>query len=156
MLPSCIPSDLRPPTSVICPTVNHDVSFAPRRTTVAPVLGGLLGLMFPFVLVVAALSVGFRSGGDMGDFAASLAGAVLFLVAAPTAWVLAFPFIDVTRFTVFVFGIVTSVPIWYLLGRGIASRSGQWADWLRTYGILCVAWTSLNLVLFGVIATMVG
>ncbi len=136
--------------------MNHDVSFAPRRTTVAPVIGGLLGLMFPFVRVVAALSVGFRSGGNMGDFAASLAGAVLFLVAAPTAWVLAFPFIDVTRFTVFVFGVVTSVPIWFLIGRGIATRSKHWIDWLRAYGILCVVWTSFNLVLIGVIAALVG
>jgi mannitol-specific phosphotransferase system IIBC component len=136
--------------------VNRDVSFAPRRTAVAPVLGGILGLMFPFVLIVAALSVGFRSGGDMGDFAASLAGAVLFLVAAPTAWVLAFPFIDVTRFTVFVFGIVTSVPVWYLIGRAIAARSSNWIDWLRAYGIVCIAWTSFNLLLFGVIAALVG
>lgn len=136
--------------------MNHDVSFAPRRTTVAPVLAGILGLMFPFVLIVAALSVGFRSGGNMNDFAASLAGAVLFLVAAPTAWVLAFPFIDVTRFTVFVFGIVTSVPVWYLVGRTVAARSGRWIDWLRIYGIVCVAWTSFNLLLFGFIAALVG
>ena len=136
--------------------MNHDVSFAPRRTTVAPVLGGILGLMFPFVLIVAALSVGFRSGGDMSDFAASLAGAVLFLVAAPTAWVLAFPFIDVSRFTVFVFGIVTSLPMWFLVGRGIAARSGDWISWLRVYGIVCVGWTSLNLLLFGFIAALMG
>lgn len=136
--------------------MNHDVSFAPRSTTVPSVAGGLLGLMFPFVLIVAALSVGFRSGGDMGDFAASLAGAVLYLVAAPTAWALAFPFIDVTRFTVFVFGIVTSVPIWFLVGRSIALRSAHWISWLRSYGILCVAWTSFNLLLFGVIAALFG
>ncbi len=112
--------------------------------------------MFPFVLVVAALSVGFRSAGDMGDFAASLAGAVLFLIAAPTAWVLAFPFIDVTRFTVFVFGIATSALLWFGLGRGIANQSGDWIQWLRTYGIVCVGWTALNLVVFGVVAAVVG
>jgi hypothetical protein len=112
--------------------------------------------MFPFVLVVAALSVGFRAGGGMGDFAASLAGAVLFLVAAPTAWVLAFPFIDVTRFTVFAFGIVSSALLWYLLGRTIAGRSSHWIQWLRGYGIACVAWTGFNLVTFGVVAAIVG
>jgi hypothetical protein len=112
--------------------------------------------MYPFVLVVAALSVGFRSGGDMGDFAASLAGAVLFLIAAPTAWALSFAFIDVTRFTVFVFGIVTSMPIWYFAGRGIAAQSSEWIKWLQTYGILCVVWTAINLVLFGVVAAIVG
>lgn len=132
------------------------MSFAPHRSTVSLLLGGTLGLMFPFVLVVAALSVGFRSGGDMDQFAASLAGAVLFLIAAPTAWVLSFSFIDVTRFTVFVFGILTSVPLWYLAGRVIATRSTEWIEWLRVYGITCVVWTALNLVLFGLIAALVG
>jgi hypothetical protein len=112
--------------------------------------------MFPFVLVVAALSVGFRAGGGMGDFAASLAGAVLFLVAAPTAWVLAFPFIDVTRFTVFAFGVVSSAALWYLVGRTIAGQSSDWIQWLRRYGIICVAWTGFNLVAFGVVASIVG
>jgi len=92
----------------------------------------------------------------MSDFAASLAGAVLFLVAAPTAWVFAFPFIDVTRFTVFVIGIVTSLPVWFFVGRGIAARSDRWIDWLRIYGIGCVGWTSLNLLLFGFIAALIG
>ncbi|MEN8041939.1 MAG: hypothetical protein ABFR95_10600 [Actinomycetota bacterium] len=136
--------------------MQQDVSFAPRRGTVSPILGGLLGLMFPFVLVVAALSVGFRSGGDMGDFAASLAGAVLFLIAAPTAWVLSFPFIDVTRFTVFIFGVITAVPLWYLLGGAIARRSSEWLYWLRGYGIACVVWTAANLALFGAIAAIFG
>ncbi len=141
---------------VACSFVDHDVSFAPRRTTVSPILGGFLGLMFPFVLVVAALSVGFRAGGDMGDFAASLVGALLFLIAAPTAWVLSFPFIDVTRFTVFLTGVVTSSILWYLLGRGIATRSEEWIQWLRAYGVVCVAWTAFNLVVFGIVAAVVG
>jgi hypothetical protein len=141
---------------VRCPTVNQDVSFAPHHRSVSPVLGGFLALMFPFVLVVAALSVGFREGGDMGDFAASLAGAVLFLIAAPTAWVLAFPFIDVTRFTVFAFGIASSAALWFLLGRAIANRSDDWPRWLRAYGIVCVVWTGFNLVSFGVVAAVMG
>lgn len=132
------------------------MSFARRRQNVAPGLGGVLGLMFPFVLVVAALSVGFRSGGDMGDFAASIAGAVLLLIALPTAWVLSFPFIDVTRFTVLVFGIATSAPIWYIVGSVIARRSGMWRTWLRSYGVFCVAWSAVNLVLLGVVAAIVG
>lgn len=92
----------------------------------------------------------------MGDFAASLAGAVLFLIAAPTAWVLAFPFIDVTRFTVFAFGIASSAALWFLLGRAIANRSDDWPRWLRAYGIVCVVWTGFNLVSFGVVAAVMG
>ncbi len=91
-------------------TVKREVSFAPKRQTVSPVLGGAVGLLFPAMLVTFGLSAGFRSGGDMSDFAATIAGAILFLIAAPTAWVLSFPFIDVTRFTVIVFGVVTSAP----------------------------------------------
>jgi hypothetical protein len=141
---------------VLCQTVNQDMSFAPHRRTVSPVLAGLLALMFPFVLVVAALSVGYRAGGGDGDFAASLAAAVLFLVAAPSAWVLAFPFIDVTRFTVFAFGVVSSALLWYLLGRVIAGHSSDWLQWLVRYGIACVAWTGFNLVVFGLVAAIVG
>lgn len=136
--------------------MKQDVSFAPRRRAVAPVLGGFLGLMFPFVLVVAALSVGFRAGGDMGNFAASLAGAVLFLIAAPTAWVLAFPFIDVTRFTVFAFGVASSAVLWYLLGRAIAARCEDWLQWLSRYATACVAWTAFNLVAIGIVASIIG
>lgn len=92
----------------------------------------------------------------MGNFAASLAGAVLFLIAAPTAWVLAFPFIDVTRFTVFAFGVASSAVIWYLVGRAIAVRCEDWLQWLRRYGMTCVAWTAFNLIAFGVVASIVG
>ena len=141
---------------VRCNSVNRDVSFAPRRTTVSSVLGGILALMFPFVLVVAALSVGFRAGGDMSDFAASLAGAVLFLIAAPTAWVLAFPFIDVTRFTVFAFGVASSAVLWYFLGVAVARRSSNWIEWLRNYGIACVGWMALNLLVLGSVAAIFG
>lgn len=92
----------------------------------------------------------------MGEFAASLAGAVLFLIAAPTAWVLSFPFIDVTRFTVLMFGTVSASVLWYLVGVGIARRSLEWIEWLRTYGIVCVVWTAGNLVLFGILAVLIG
>jgi hypothetical protein len=92
----------------------------------------------------------------MGNFAASLAGAVLFLIAAPTAWVLAFPFIDVTRFTVFAFGVASSAVLWYLLGRAIAARCENWLQWLRRYGTACVAWMAFNLISFGIIAAIVG
>lgn len=136
--------------------VRQDVSFTPRGRTVSPVLGGILGLMYPFVLVVAALSVGFRAGGDMGEFAASIVGAALFLVAAPTAWILSFPFIEVSRFFVFVFGIVTCAPLWYLAAAAIARRSADWLQWLRSYGLACVAWTATNLILFGVIASFMS
>ena len=113
-------------------------------------------MVFPAVLVVIGLSTGFRSGGDMSDFAATIAGAILFLVAAPTAWVLSFPFIDVTRFTVIVFGIVTSAPLWWLLGVAIARGSESWLVWIRRYVAFAVGWLVFNIVVMAVVAAVVS
>jgi len=123
---------------------------------VSPVVGGLVAIAYPTVLVIVSLGVGFRRGGDMGEFAATVAATVLFLIAAPTAWVLSFSFIDVTRFTVLVFGVATSAPLWYLLGVALARRSNDWLVWFRRYGIACVAWTTTNLLLIGTIAALSG
>lgn len=136
--------------------VQEEVSFAPRSRSVPPISGGVLALTYPAVLVIVALSVGFRRGGDMTEFAATLAATVLFLVAAPTSWVLSFSFIAVTRFTVLVFGIVTSAPLWYILGVAVARRSSDWMTWIRRYVVACVAWTAVNLIGFGIIAGVAG
>lgn len=90
----------------------------------------------------------------MGDFAAALAGSVMFLVAAPTAWVLSFPFIDVTRFAIIVFGIVTSFPFWFLLGSGLARGASSWLTWTQRYVVVCFGWTALNLLFFAVVASL--
>lgn len=118
----------------------------------SPLAGGILALTYPAVLVIVSLGAGFRQGGDMADFAATLAATVLFLIAAPTSWVLSFDFIDVTRFTVLLFGIVTSAPLWWILGVWIARQSETFVDWARPYAFACVGWTAANLVVFGVIA----
>ncbi|MEZ5175225.1 MAG: hypothetical protein R2823_03360 [Acidimicrobiia bacterium] len=134
--------------------MKRDVSFAPRRTTVSPVLGGAFALVFPTVIGVMALSVGFREGGDMTDFAGSVAASILFLIVAPTAWVLAFPFIDVTRFTVIVFGMVTSAPLWWLAGVVIARISQHWTTWIRRYLAVSVVWMVVNIVMIALAASL--
>jgi hypothetical protein len=121
---------------------------------VSPLLGGLVGLVYPTILVGAALSVGFRRGGDMGDFAASLAASVLFLIAAPTAWVMSFSFIDVTRFTILAFGVVTSFPLWFLVGSGLARGASRWATWALRYVVVSISWTAFNLLVFAVVASL--
>ena len=136
--------------------MKREVSFAPKRQTVSPVLGGAVGLLFPAMLVMFGLSAGFRSGGDMSDFAATIAGAILFLIAAPTAWVLSFPFIDVTRFTVIVFGIVTSAPLWWLLGVAIARGSESWRVWIRRYAMFAFSWLVINIVAMAMVAAIVS
>ena len=134
--------------------MTQDVTFSRRHDSVSPLIGGLAGLLYPTLLVGAALSVGFRRGGDMGDFAASLAASVLFLIAAPTAWIMSFSFIDVTRFTILVFGIVTSFPFWYLLGSGLARGTRSWASWALRYFVVSISWTAFNLLLFAVVASV--
>jgi hypothetical protein len=130
--------------------------FTARRRSVSPIAGGVLALGYPVALVTLALAVGFRRGGDMGEFAATVVGTLLFLIAAPTAWVLSFDFIDVTRFTVLVFGMATSLPLWYLIGVAIARGCEQWLAWMRRYLTLCVAWTALNVFLVGVLSAITG
>jgi hypothetical protein len=137
-------------------TVKREVSFAPKSQTVSPVLGGAAGLVFPAMLATFGLSTGFRNGGDMSDFAATIAGTILFLVAAPTAWVLSFPFIDVTRFTVIVFGIVTSAPLWWLLGVAIARASVSWLAWVRRYASVSFGWLVFNIVIIAVAAAAIS
>ena len=110
--------------------------------------------MYPAILVGAALSVGFRRGGDMGEFAAALAASVMFLVAAPTAWVMSFSFIDVTRFTILVFGVATSFPLWFLLGSGLARGTGRWTTWTLRYSVVCISWTAFSLLVFAVVASL--
>lgn len=131
-----------------------DVSFAPRRRTIRRGWGGVAGLSFPAVLVVISLSVGFRQAGGPTDVASSFLGALLFLVAVPTAWLFAFPFIEVTRFTVIAVGVLTSGPVWYLVGRAIANRSRTWGIWLRRYCATAVLWTAAMLVAFAALASL--
>ena len=133
----------------------RDISFKTRVRSVPPISGGIAALGYPLVLVTVSLGAGFRQGGDMSAFAATLAATVLFLIAAPTAWVLSFDFIDVTRFTVLAFGIITSAPIWWVVGVAIARRSVKWVEWLRRYTLVCVLWTATNLVVIGLVATLV-
>ncbi len=90
----------------------------------------------------------------MGAFAATIAASVMFLIASPTAWVLSFSFIEVTRFTVLVFGIATSFPIWYLLGTALARAALEWLTWVRRYVVISVSWTALNLLMLAVVASL--
>lgn len=122
----------------------------------SPIWGGILAITYPTILTVVALSAGFREGGGIGEFAATLAATVLFLIAAPTAWVFAFPFIDVTRFTVVLVAIITSAPAWYILGVALARAVEDWFAWFRRYVVSCVIWTAFNLVVLGIIAGLAG
>lgn len=133
-----------------------EVSFAPARAIVGRVRGGIAALAYPLLLVVTALSVGFRKAGDLQDFAASFVGSILTVVALPTVWFVSFDFIDVTRMTVLGFGLLTSLPLWYLVGAAIGMRSASWGVWARTYVAFCVGWTLLNFAVLALLSLVVG
>ena len=135
--------------------MNWDVSFAPRRLGPSRGRGGLAGLTYPAILVVMALGVGFRRGGDMNDIAASFLSALLFLVACPTSWIFAFDFIEVTRFTVIAAGVLTSFPLWYALSAALAERADFWGEWLRWYVTVCLIWTVATILVMAVVAQLV-
>lgn len=116
--------------------------------------GGLGALSFPLVLIVLAIGAGFGSGGDMTDPATSFLGALLFVVAAPTSWLFAIPFIDADRLTVVLASGVTSLALWGLLGRRLAARSDHWPAWVSRYLTYCGAWIVLNIVLIGLVAAL--
>ena len=133
-----------------------NVLFAPRRTSVGRTTAGLLALSYPLLMVVMALGVGFREPGDFQDFAASFIAAVMFVIALPTTWFMSFDFIDVTRTTVVVFGLVTSLPLWYIMGTSLAVRSPNWGQWFRLYVTVALAWTRGTLLFLADIGALAG
>ncbi len=132
--------------------MSRELSFATRRRNVSRVGAGVAALSYPTALVVMTLATGFRRLGDLTDLAASFLASLLFLIAAPTAWVFSFEFIDVSRFTVLAVGILTSYPLWYLLGARLAVDVDHWAVWVRRYAAACVAWTTSVLVVVALLA----
>lgn len=133
-----------------------NVSFAPRRTSVGRTTAGLLALGYPLLMVVMALGVGFREPGDLQDFATSFVAALMFVIALPTTWFLSFDFIEVSRTSVVVFGLVTSLPLWYILGTSLAVRSANWGRWFRLYVTVAMAWTLGNLLILAVVGALEG
>ena len=133
-----------------------NVSFAPRRASVGRTTAGLLALGYPLLMVVLALNVGFQKPGDLQDFATSFIAAVMFVIALPTTWFLSFDFIEVSRTTVVLFGLVTSLPIWYILGTSLAVRSENWGRWFRLYVTVAMAWTLGKMLLLAVVGALAG
>lgn len=133
-----------------------DVSFAPKRATVGRLRGGIAALAYPLLLVATTLSVGFRKSGDLQDFAASFVGSILMVIALPTVWFVSFDFIDLTRITVLGFGLVTSLPLWYLAGAAIGQRSASWGTWIRSYLAACLMWTLANFAALALLSVFVG
>jgi len=122
--------------------MTQDLSFRPR-SGLRRVPGGVAALSYPTALVVAAVSVDFRAVGDGSDIATALLATVLFVIAAPTAWIFAIDFIQADQFTVIFVGVITSFPLWYLLGVKLARAAAHWTEWITAYLKVSLVWTVL-------------
>ncbi len=115
---------------------------------VPPRLGGIAALVVPVALVLVAIDVGFTSTDDVaGGFLASLA----FLLAAPTAWIFSIRFIEAGRLIIVMFGLLTSLPLWYLLGRWLAARSASWTAFAGRYLSSLVVWITFNFLVLAIV-----
>lgn len=135
--------------------MSQDISFVTKKGLNRS-RSAVLALTYPVILIALAIGVGFRQGGGVDEFGASFAAAVMFLVAAPTAWVFAIDFIEAERFTVLLFGSVTSLPLWAIAGAGLATISTSWRQWSMRYLALCAIWTTAYVVIIGAIAAVVS
>jgi hypothetical protein len=132
--------------------MSQDISFSPR-TGLHRAGAGVLALTYPLTLIALTIGVGFRQGGGAAEFGASFAASVMFLVAAPTAWILAIDFIEAERFTILLFGAATSLPLWAIVGNLLAAISSSWRQWMVRYVAVCAVWTTLYVVVIGAIAS---
>ena len=92
----------------------------------------------------------------MTDIAASLLATMLFLVAAPTGWLFTVEFIEAGRLLIISSALLTSLPLWYLVGSRLAGYALSWGIWLRRYLVLCVAWSVANVVLVVIVGSIAG
>ena len=132
------------------------IEFGERKPNLPRGLGGIAGLLYPSMLVALGIGVEFTSSGGLRGFSTAYMGTLLFLIAAPTSWIFAIDFIEAGRFTVVAFGVLTSFPLWYLVGAGVAGRSRQWVEWAGRYLTLAAVWSVATLLLMGVAAAIAG
>lgn len=134
--------------------VTAQIEFGERKQTLPRGLGGIVGLLYPSVLVALAIGVDFSEGGGLRGFGTAFMGALLFVMAAPTSWIFAIDFIEAGKFTVIAFGVVTSFPLWFLVGAGLAGGSRHWVEWAGRYVTVAAAWSVVTLLIVGIVGSI--
>jgi hypothetical protein len=132
------------------------IDFTSRRGGLSRRVGGFGALAYPLGLTALSLSVGFNRVGDMTDIAASLLATMLFLIAAPTAWIFTVDFIEAGRLLVVAAALATSLPLWFVAGSRLAYLADRWGTWARRYVVLCLVWSVVNVVLIVLIGSIAG
>ncbi len=92
----------------------------------------------------------------MSDLAASILAVGLFLIAAPTAWLFTVEFIEAGRLLIVTSALVTSLPLWFMVGSRLAYFAPSWVLWLRRYVVVCLVWSVLNVLLFILLGSIAG
>lgn len=134
--------------------VTAQIEFGERKETLPRGIGGVVGLVYPSMLVGLALGVEFATNGGLHGFGTAYLGALLFVIAAPTAWLFAIDFIEAGRFTIIAFAVVTSFPVWFAVGAGLAGVSRTWVQWAGRYIAFASFWTVASLLLIGIIGSI--
>ncbi len=137
-------------------TVTTGIDFSARIGGLPRWVGGLAAFIYPLALATYALSIDFDRVGNMSDLAASILATMLFLIAAPTTWIFTVDFIEAGRLLVVVSGLLTSLPLWYLLGSRVAHFSNGWRVWIQRYAIFCLVWSVLNVVAMVLVGSVVS
>lgn len=130
------------------------IEFGERKETLPRGLGGIAGLVYPSTLVALAVSVEFSAHSGLVGFGTAFMGALLFVIAAPTSWLFAIDFIEAGKFTVIVFGVLTSFPLWALVGAGLAGVSRSWLEWAGRYVMVAAIWSVVTLLIVGLVGTI--
>jgi hypothetical protein len=131
--------------------VTRQFSFASRRGGLPTGRGGLFALSWP--LITIALALGSMRGEVRGltDPAAPLVAGLLFVLAAPTTWL--FALARLAPVVTVVLGVVTSFPLWFLLGSRLAAASWTWGEWWRRYAAWAIGWAVVAMILLAAIAS---
>lgn len=82
-----------------------------------------------------------------------LAGLLVFL-AAPTTWL--FAALRLAPEVAIVLGIVSSLPLWFLLGARIADSAWSWRQWLGRYATVLLAWLVFMVLILATVASIGG
>ena len=127
-------------------------SFTARRGGLPTGRGGLFALSWPLVTVAVALGSMRGTITGLTDPATPLFAGLLFLLAVPTTWV--FALAKLAPVATVVLGIVTGLPLWFLLGSRLAVVSRTWGDWWRRYLAWTIGWAVTAMILLAVIASL--
>jgi len=112
--------------------------FAGRRGQLNSARGGLLA-MVPPSLVLFGSFIGMRGTvSGLTDPADSVVAGLLVFIAAPTTWL--FAALRLSPEVAIVLGVITSLPLWFLLGQRIAESAWNWKQWAVRYATWLLGW----------------